>query len=107
MAAGEDGDHQLLDDVVLADDDAGHLLAQAPMSLLQPGQILQIGRQIVGATESAACAIRQSRRRSGIHHMALGWSSEFYVKPAMASPVRTCGQLSQHSTLVNRQELIW
>ena len=78
MAAGEDGDQQLLDHFVLADDHAGDLLAQAPVSLLQPGQVLQVGRQVVGS-ERIGAPFGKVVAVAEFINMALGRSSEFYV----------------------------
>ena len=108
MPAGEDGDQQLLDDFVLADHDARHLLAQAPMGLLQPGQILQIGRHIVGGGIGRMRAVGQSCGRSGTHHMALMKGSGFRFQCKAGDGIAGAHRWTlYHSPLVNRQELIW
>ncbi len=43
MSAGEDGDHQLLDDFVLSHDDPGDLFAQVLMGLFESAQAGQVG----------------------------------------------------------------
>ena len=59
MAAAEQGDQQLLDDLVLADDDAAQLLLDLVEGVLEPAD----GVEVVAGQVSVRAARRPSWRR--------------------------------------------